>query len=93
MARKKTRKLVRAGLALAATTLAEAAVLKAAKNPRVRQKAKDIVRSAGRALKRSAKKLTGKGKRGRQMKSGGPVKSGRQVKSGRRRTATRRKKS
>ena len=57
---KKTKKLVRAGVALAATTLAEAALQEAARNPRVRRKAKEIAGSAGRALKRTVKKVTGK---------------------------------
>jgi hypothetical protein len=60
---KKTRKLVGAGLALAATTLAEAALQEAARNPRVRRKAKEIAASAGRAVKRTVKKVTGKGRR------------------------------
>ena len=60
---KKTRKLIGAGLALAATTLAEAALQEAATNPRVRRKAKEIAASAGRALKRTAKKVTGKRRR------------------------------
>jgi hypothetical protein len=64
---KKTKKLVRAGVALAATTLAEAALQEAARNPRVRRKAKEIASSAGRALKRRVKKATGK--RSRKTKS------------------------
>jgi hypothetical protein len=57
---KKTRKLVRTGLVIAATTLAEAALQQAAENPRVRRKAKAIVASAGRRLKRTVKKVTRK---------------------------------
>jgi hypothetical protein len=64
---KKTRKLVRTGLAIAATTLAEAALQEAATNPRVRRKAKEIAAATGRALKRTLKKVTGK--RGRKTKS------------------------
>jgi hypothetical protein len=57
---KKTRKLVRAGLTLATTALAEAAVQRAAQNPRVRRKAGEIVAPTGRALKRTVKKVTAK---------------------------------
>jgi hypothetical protein len=64
---KKTGKLVRTGLAIAVTTLAEAAVQRAAQDPRVRRKAKEIVVSTGRALKRTVKKVTGT--RGRKTKS------------------------
>jgi len=56
----KTGKLVRTGLAIAATTLAEAALQRAAEDPRVRRKAKEIVVSTGRALKRTVKKVIGK---------------------------------
>jgi hypothetical protein len=67
MAAKKTRKIVRTGLAIAATTLAEAALQQAAQNPRVRRKAGEMVASTGRALKRTVKKVAGK--RGRKKKS------------------------
>lgn len=60
---KKTRKLVRAGVTLAAVTLAEAALQEAARNPRVRRKAGEIVASTGRALKRTVKKVTAKRRR------------------------------
>jgi hypothetical protein len=65
---KKTRKLVRTGLALAATTLAEVALQEAAENPRVRRKAKELVASTGRALKRAVKMVGGK--RGGKTKPG-----------------------
>jgi hypothetical protein len=65
---KKTRKLVGAGLVLAATTLAEAALQEAARNPRVRRKAKEIAASAGRAVKRTVKKVTGKRKSARRKR-------------------------
>jgi hypothetical protein len=57
---KKAGKLVRTGLAIAATTLAEAALQRAAEDPRVRRKAKELVVSTGRALKRTVKKVIGK---------------------------------
>lgn len=60
---KKTRKLVAAGIALAATTLAEAALQEAATNPRVRRKAKEMAASAGRTLKHTVKTVTGKRRR------------------------------
>jgi hypothetical protein len=63
MAAKKTRKLVRTGLTIAATTLAEAALQQAADSPRVRRKAKALVASTGRALKRTAEKVIGKRRR------------------------------
>jgi hypothetical protein len=60
MAAKKTRNLVRTGLTIAATTLAEAALQEAAENPRVRRQAKALVTSTARSLKRAVKKVTGK---------------------------------
>ena len=57
---KKTGKLVRTGLAIAATTLAEAALQRAAEDPRLRRKAKEIVVSTGRTLQRTVKKVIGK---------------------------------
>jgi len=57
---RKTGKLVRTGLAIAATTLAEAALQRAAEDPRVRRKAKEIVVSTGRTLQRTVKKVIGK---------------------------------
>jgi hypothetical protein len=66
MASKKTRKIVRAGLGLAASTIAQVALEEAAEHPRVRRKAKKIAASTGRALKRTAKKV---GRRGRKSGS------------------------
>jgi len=57
---RKTGKLVRTGLAIAATTLAEAALQRAAEDPRLRRKAKEIVVSTGRTLQRTVKKVIGK---------------------------------
>ena len=64
---KKRKNLVRTGLAIVATTLAEAALQQAAENPRVRRKAKEIAVSTGRALKRKVKKIAAK--RGRKKTS------------------------
>jgi hypothetical protein len=72
---KKTRKLVRTGLVIAATTLAEAALQQAADNPRVRRKAKAVLASAGRTLKGTVRKVTGKGSR--KNKSGQRAATGR----------------
>jgi hypothetical protein len=66
---KKTRKLVRAGLALAAATVVEAALQEAARNPRARRKAKEIAISTGRAVKRRVKKVTGKRSRKKSAKA------------------------
>ena len=57
---KKTGTLVRTGLAIAATALAEAAVQQVAQDPRVQRKAREIATATGRALKRTVKKVTGK---------------------------------
>jgi hypothetical protein len=53
----KTRKLVRSAVALVATTVAEAALQKAAEDPRVQQKAKAAARSAREVMQRTGKKL------------------------------------
>jgi hypothetical protein len=61
---RKNRKLARTALALAATTLVQAVVQKLADDPKFRRmvqaKAKAVAGSAGKALKRSGKKLTRK---------------------------------
>jgi hypothetical protein len=79
MARKK-RKLARGALALAATTIAEVALQKLADNPKVKRKAKAVVGSAGRSLKRSGRKLL-RATKGRGKKQAGN--------RGRRKTAAR----
>jgi hypothetical protein len=66
---RKTRKLVRSAVALVATTIAEAAIQRAAEDPRVRRKAKAVARSARQALQRTGKKLTRAVKPGRKGKA------------------------
>jgi hypothetical protein len=67
---RKTRKLARSALALAATTVAEVAIQKLAEDPRVRRKAKNLARSAAKALKQQKKKLTRSRKPGPKRKAG-----------------------
>ncbi len=79
---RKNRKLARTALALAATTLVQAVVQKLADDPKFRRmvqaKAKAVAGSAGKALKRSGKKLT------RKVKGRGKTKSVKQRASRRR---------
>jgi hypothetical protein len=63
MASKKTRKILRGGLGLAASTIAQVALEEAVEDPRVRRKAKKIAASTGRALKRTAKKVARRGRK------------------------------
>jgi predicted nucleic acid-binding Zn ribbon protein len=79
---RKNRKLAQTALVLAATTLVQAVVQKLADDPKFRRmvqaKAKAVAGSAGKALKRSGKKLT------RKVKGRGKTKSVKQRASRRR---------
>ena len=58
MARKQQKSLVKTAAVLAATALVEKAIQKAAKDPRVRRKAKAVGKALKRRVKAAGKKIT-----------------------------------